>query len=148
MKSVSGASNWTFGVITSIFMGRKKKLLEPLTAFSTKRLFLTFNSWIFQDLKKGIKGVGHLSKPSPMSPSLDSVFHTKYKYSRSYLAPRGSNVAFSAHKWRLGGKSTLASDDSLTAYITSVFHANQHRNSTEQTSASAFRLVLDVDWFI
>lgn len=129
----------------------KKNLLELLTAFSTKRLstnVLTFNSWISQDLKKGIKGVGHLSKPSPVSPSPDSVFHTKYKYSRSYLAPRGSNVAFSAHKWRLGGKSTLASDDSLTAYITSVFHANQHRNSTEQTSASAFRLVLDVDWFI
>lgn len=75
MKSVSGASSWTFSVITSIF---RIFLLEPLTAFSTKLLFLTFNSCISHESK----GWGHLSRPSP-----DSVFPHKIQIFRVLFSP-------------------------------------------------------------
>lgn len=76
MKSVSGASNWTVGVITSIFIGRKKTLLEPLTAFSTKPIFLTFNSRTSQDKSKESKGWDTSASQVQCRPGL-TVFFTQ-----------------------------------------------------------------------
>ena len=86
MKSVSSASKWTFDVITSHFIDRKKT--KPTPAFNGLFWQTSFLDFIAEYLTtKGLPGVTS-ARQVQRRPVLTVVFflHTKSKYARSYSA--------------------------------------------------------------